>query len=242
MPFQRKSDPSRPVFASGRGGTLRRRFPDDRHGLGVLIGVADNGTARLDDAAFFGGNGGVGLPQQAGMVEVDMGQNRADGRLDDVGGVETAAQADLQHDIVAPLLPEPEKGDRRHQFKLGHDGALPVQPLHQRLQPLDQRSKGGPGDHATVDLVPFPEVHHEGRGIQAGLIPGGGQHFAEHGADGALAVGAGHMEKAHPPLGRTAERGDAPDTREAGARAKRQPGMHKLHSLGVGHKAKSPPE
>ena len=175
------------------GGVLGRgRRRDDPVGLGRAA-VADHRAARLDDARLGGGDVGQGGAQFLDVVHPQRGDDRALGRVDDVGGVQRAAQPHLQHHDIAVLLREIEHPQRGDQLKLGGDvghgrGGGPHL-LHQADQ-VPVR------DGRAVDLDALIEADDIGRSEQPDLIPGTAQAAVQHGGGAALAVGAGHMDKA----------------------------------------------
>ena len=85
---------------------------------GILI-PQDHGAAGLDDARLFGGDGLHSVAQDLGVIQTDAGDDRRLRRVDDVGGVQAAAKAHLQHHDVALCLLKEAEGDGRYQLKLG---------------------------------------------------------------------------------------------------------------------------
>ena len=63
-------------------------------GLGVL-GEGDEGSAGAEDTCLFAGDLGDGVAEVVLVVEGDVGEDGEEGR-DDVGGVETASEADFE--------------------------------------------------------------------------------------------------------------------------------------------------
>ena len=95
---------------------VRRRF----HGFGRLglLRPRNHGASRLDDASLFSSDLADGVAEQIGMVEADARDNGNVGGRDDVGGVQTAAKADLKHRNLTSHLGEMQKRHRRHKFEL----------------------------------------------------------------------------------------------------------------------------
>ena len=163
------------------------------HGIGLgHAAVAHRRAAGLEDARLGGGNVGDGGAQLFHMVHPQRRDDRALRRVDDVGGVQRAAQAHLQHHDVAFLFGKPEHPQRRDDLKLGGDirhgvggGAHPLHQLHQSLV----------GDLLAVDLDALIEAIDEGRGEQAHPVPCRLQAGGQHGCRAALAVGARHMDE-----------------------------------------------
>ena len=131
------------------------------------------------------------------MVEADVHDDRGLGRFDDVGRVEAAAEADLQHDDIAFLLRVPQQRRGGHKLKLrrviGHRVGRDLHERHIRCE------------HIVVDLlavylhalVEAPEI---GRGEKAGAVARLAQHRGRHGRAAALAVGAGDVDEFQPLL------------------------------------------
>ncbi len=87
---------------------IRGGFADGLVGLGVLR-EGDEEAVGAQDAGFFAGDGGDGVAEVVLMVEGDVGEDGEEG-LDDVGGVETAAEADFKDGDVDLLLGEVGEG------------------------------------------------------------------------------------------------------------------------------------
>jgi len=86
------------------------RFADGLVGLGML-GQGDQRAVGAQDAGFFTRDLGDGRAQVFLVVERDVGDDGEDG-LDDVGGVETPAQADFEDGDIDLALGEVEEGER----------------------------------------------------------------------------------------------------------------------------------
>ena len=126
------------------------------------------------------------------MVQADAGDDRGLRHVDDVGGVQAAAKAHLQHHDIALCRLEEAEGDGRHQLKLGGGVRHGVRRL---LHPL-----GGVRQVLVADLFPvyletLVVAQKVGRGVEprpvARLLQDGGQ----HGGGGALAVGPGDVDE-----------------------------------------------
>ena len=81
----------------GRGG-----FADGLVGLGML-GEGDEGAVGAEDAGLFAGDLGDGVAEVVLVVEGDVGDDGEEG-VDDVGGVETAAEAYFEDGDVDRFL------------------------------------------------------------------------------------------------------------------------------------------
>ena len=75
-----------------------------------------DGNAVFDDARFFPGNFREGVSQKFRVIRAD-GRNDAYFGNDDVGGVQTPAQARFDNGGGAAFPREPQERHRRHQFK-----------------------------------------------------------------------------------------------------------------------------
>ena len=176
--------------------------PDDRIGLRDPA-VAHHRAARLDDARLGGGNIGQRGAQLPDVVHTQRGDHGALRLLDDVGGIQRAAQPHFQHHDIALFagkIQHPQRGD---DLELGgHIG----HGVGGRLHPLHQLHQFFVRDLLPVHLDPLVEPVDEGRGEQAHPVPGCLQAGRQHGRRAALAVGARHMDEAELLVG-VAQRG-----------------------------------
>ena len=165
--------------------------PDDRIGLRDPA-VAHHRAARLDDARLGGGNIGQRGAQLPDVVHTQRGDHGALRILDDVGGIQRAAQPHFQHHDVALFagkIQHPQRGDDLEfggHIRHGVGG---------RLHPLHQLHQFFVRDLLPVHLNPLVEPVDEGRGEQAHPVPGCLQAGRQHGRRAALAVGARHMDE-----------------------------------------------
>ena len=165
-----------------------------RH-LWGLVGVEHQPAPRLDDAGLLKGNLLQGAAQNGGVVQRDGHDGRHLWHVDDVGGVEPAAHAHLQHHDVALPPGKPVEGQGSDVLKLCHlvaaflelvgDGGQGFHLLHQLLL----------GNHLPVDLEPLPELQHIGGGVQPHPQAAGPQGRGHQSGAGALAVGARHVDE-----------------------------------------------
>ena len=168
------------------------------HGFHAVGGAVQHRVAAgLDDAALGGGDLLQCVAQHLRVVKADVAQHGSLGSADDVGGVELAAHAYLAHHDVAPAAGKPREGNGRDHLKLG---GLLENAVGQRLDLLGDGAQLVVGDLLAVDLHPLVEADDVGRGVQAGAIARLPQHRGHHGAGGALAVGAGDVNKFQRPL------------------------------------------
>ena len=131
------------------------------------------------------------------MVHAHGRQHRRLRRIDDIGGIQRAAQAHFQHGNVALFPPEVQQSNGSDQLKLR---GVVLHGLGGRADLLCQSRQGVLRDHLAIDLDPLPEVLQVGRGIQAHPVARGLQNGGQHGAGTALSIGTGHMDEFHPPL------------------------------------------
>ena len=184
------------VFRRDNGGMgVGCRGQNGSHGLGGLVGVADNRAALLDDARLLGGNIHQGISQKLHVIHADAGDRGHQRMGHDVGGIIHAAHAGFQHNNVAGFPGKPEQCHRGDGLKL--PGAVPafqadgVDGVQHLFSQIGQRLGR---DHLAVDLEPFPEIGDIGADGQPGLIPRLLQDRRGHYGQGTLAVGARDMD------------------------------------------------
>ncbi len=96
-----------------------RDFAEDLVGDGML-GEEDGGAVGAEDAGLFAGDLGEGIAQPLLMIEIDVGDDGEEG-FDDVGGVEAAAESDLEDGEVDVAAGEVVEGHGGHGFEeAGH--------------------------------------------------------------------------------------------------------------------------
>ena len=132
-----------------------------------IAAVQDHAAAGLDDARLGPGDIGHGGPQLRHVVQT---HGRDDGDLrhvDDIGGVQLAAHAHLQHHDFAPAPGEPDHGQGGHQLKLRggvlHGPGVGEDILRQLRQLLV-------GNLLPVDLHPLVEAVDIWRGVQSRAV------------------------------------------------------------------------
>ena len=117
-----------------------------------------------------------------------MGNHRSLRGGNHIGGVQTAAQAGLQHHDIALRLQKIDHPNGGHQLELGL--------VLRRLQHLGGNLRQVlPGDGRAVHLEALVEGPQVGGGVQAGFQPRRREHRGQHGGGGALAVGPGDVDK-----------------------------------------------
>ena len=171
-----------PLFCHPDDDGIRLRHP----------AVAHHRAPRFDDARLGRGNVRDGGAQLFHMIHAQRRDDRALRRVNDIGGVQRAAQTHLQHHDVTVPLGKVKHSQCRDDLKLGghigHGIGSGFYPLHQPHQFLVR-------DLLAVDLDPLIEAVDERRGVQAHAVPGRLQTGGQHGGSAALAVGARHMDK-----------------------------------------------
>ena len=162
-----------------------------RVGLGNTA-VADHRRTLLDDAGLSSGNIGQGRPQLLGVVQPQSGDHSTFRRVDDVGGVQSAAKPHFQHHDIAVLLRKIEHPQGGDQLKLGghicHAVGSGADALHKRYQVLVW-------DGLAVDLDTLIKAVDERGGEHPHPVSGGLQAGRQHGDCAALAVGARYMNE-----------------------------------------------
>ena len=126
------------------------------------------------------------------MIHAQRRDDRTLRRVDDVGGIQRAAQAHLQHHDVAFRLSEPEHPQCRDDLELGGDIGHGIgSGLHTLHQPHQRLVR----DLLAVYLNALVEPVDKGRSIQAHPVTRRLQAGSQHGRRAALAIGARHMDE-----------------------------------------------
>ena len=195
----------------------RRRSGTDRRGAARARGAAlarDRASTRLRIAASPTTTGTPGLMMPAfspaivasvvprycwwsKAIEVIAVDGR---RCHDVGGVEPAAEADLEHRDVDAGAAEQLEGDRGRDFE---ERRLRLAARRRRSRPSiarahvgdrrDQRVARSTG-RPSID-EPLGEIDQVRRGVARRAVAGGAQRRVDHRRDRALAVGAGDVDR-----------------------------------------------
>ena len=150
---------------------LPGRLPEHLFRLGLLVGITDHRTARLDDPGLFKGNLLHRISQHRSVVQGNGSDHRHLRHVNDVGGVEPASQAHFQHHNVALPLGKPAEGQGRDEFKFRDILPGGFQALGGICHPLHLLDELLFGNHGPVDLETLPELQHIGGGVQAGAVP-----------------------------------------------------------------------
>ena len=150
--------------------------------------AADGGPVRPEDVGLFQRDGLAIIAQPLCMVDGHAGDDGAV-RIHEVDGIQPPAQADLHHHRIQRLARE---GQEHHQR-----GELEVRQRHiaaRQLHLLEERQQRLVGQFLAIDADALVEAQQVRRGVQPHPVAGRAQDGIQHGAGGALAVGAGHHE------------------------------------------------
>ena len=198
-----------------RGSHAGRCLPEYGGGFGIFTGYQRRHSG-LEDSGLFPGNGSPGGTQQGAVVQPN-GSNYSQLRRDDIGAVEPAAEAGLDHCNVHSLAGEPPEGQARGHFEKGESLKVGFAGVAAQiaLEELPDLLFGGHGPAAgRHHLHPFAEVHQMRRSVEANakstrptgrrtagrrttsrcLAPR--QRCRNHAGHAALAVGARHVDAA----------------------------------------------
>ena len=85
----------------------------------LVLRADDAGHAALEDAGLLRGDAGEVVAEEILVVVADRRDHRGERRVDDVGGVEAAAEPDLEQRDIGGMLGEEEEGDRRGDLEEG---------------------------------------------------------------------------------------------------------------------------
>ena len=154
----------------------------------------------LDDAGLFARNRAQVGAEEGFVVKVHRRDHRQGRRIDHVGRIEPAAQADLENEEVRRHFGESE--DRRRRGRLEMRDLPAADCLERPVEPADQAR--------IVHQLPrqpdaFVEAHQMRRGKHVHGQSGRFGHRAHEGAGGPFAVGPRHMDDRRQPVLRTAQ-------------------------------------
>ena len=164
---------------------------DLRHAVFLRL-VQHHFAARLDNPRFFKGNLFHSTAQLFHMVQSNVADHCSFRRTNDIGGIQPAAHAHLQHYNVTMLPTEIQERNCSHQLKL-------CGPVFHGLRGKAHLFRDFPqllaGNHRSVDAHTLVEHLQKGRNIQPRTISGTLEHGGQHGGSAPLAVGAGNVDK-----------------------------------------------
>ena len=209
---------------------------------GDCVGIGrrrQGGDAGFEDAGLFSGNRGDGIPEHSHVIPTDLGDHGSE-RGDDVGGIESTPEAGLPDNDIDLVFQEPEQGDDGGELEEGRfDGWLGG--LGKVPDPFNQTGEGDIGNGHAIDPDAFTEPDQVGRGIEPGTPTGGPVDGIEHGADRALAVGAGDVDEAEGILGITGKGGQTARGLQAGLESELAERVQIGQRFFVGHGADRSP-
>ncbi len=131
----------------------------------------NHGNPGLDDPRLLSGDQVERIAELLLVVIADAGDD-AQGRLTDVGAVESSSQADFDHVGLGTGLLEQQPGQRGGHFEKGGGPVLRLSTsigrFSQGWQGLEELCRG---DRYSPDYEAFLEVFQVGRGVEAGSPP-----------------------------------------------------------------------
>ena len=165
---------------------------DDRHRFRRLLG-ADHRHVALDDGGLLGGNRAQRVTEKLHMVHADRRDDGRDRPVDDVGGVEPAAESGLQqHDIG--FMPRKQTECRRGLDLENRDRLARIDVLAMLQHPAQLGVINQPAAAALADAEAFVDPHQIGRGVDVDAQARGFEDRAQIGDSRTLAVGARDMD------------------------------------------------
>ena len=153
----------------------------------------DDGLAVLYDARLLASNVLDRVSQNALVVQAD-GRDHAQLRVDDVGGVQTTAQADFDHRHVHVLLAEVVE---RHSSDALKEAQRRGKRLLNLVDLLQVANHVLLGNHLPVDGDALTETGNVGRNVHARLVARGLQRLRDLEDHGTLPVRTRHVDRAN---------------------------------------------
>src|SRR5208282_4292702 len=150
------------------------------------------------------------------MVEINGGDD-GDLRLDDVGGVEAASEADFvdgEFDLGADEMVEGHGGEAFEEGGVRRELAGGQQLLDERVDAGERGSEIVVVDFQAVDANALVDALQVRRGVEAGAGAGGVKDGFEDRSGRSLAVGAGDVDAGDGAVGRAETLGEAGDVFE----------------------------
>ncbi len=177
-----------------RGMSLLRDALDNLAGRGVAWLAADQGTSGFDDPGLFPGDGGGCAAENAGVLQINHGDDGDHGG-DDIGGIQTSSQTGFHDRNINLFLLECQKRHQRDGLKEGGEepGAFHQQLVNQRAKPFRQSVKPGGTDVRPVDGNAFGHFHDVGGKKPSGPQALASQETVQHEGRGSLALGPGDV-------------------------------------------------
>ena len=207
-------------------------------GSGISSGADDPGSW-LDDSGLFRGNFREGMAQEIFVIESDLGDDGNFGNQD-VGGIETAAKANLEDGDVGFLAGEKIEGHRGDAFKkcgMGGEIAGGEEVLDDFMNAGEGCGEVGIGYVSVSDCVEgaggghtvlvqmlrnggikkanaLVDAHQVRRGVEAHAQSRGAQNAGQHHRGGTFSVGSGDVHGGNRALGISQAVGEDADVGE----------------------------
>jgi hypothetical protein len=170
------------------------RVPEQDLGGGERLLRQHRGRAGLDDTGLLPRDLLQRVAEQPGVIDRDRGDDRHHA-VGDVGAVEPAAHADLEHDHVDRRVGEDREGHPGQHLEEGHRGRVPfVHQPHVREDLLVRRYEPLGVNRRAVDTDPLPDRHQVRAGEPAGPQAAAAQQRIDHPGRRRLAVGTRHVD------------------------------------------------
>ena len=164
-----------------------------------MLRECDEHAVLAQDASLLGGDGAERVAEELGVVDADVSDDRQL-RVDDVGGVEATAEADLEDGDIDALLRVIAERDSGEEFeKAGRMREFAVSD-ERGGRGVDECEENGKvvvgnlvelGGFAVGKLDALVDAEQVGRGVEAGAKTGSAEDRGERGGGRTLAVGAG---------------------------------------------------
>ena len=169
---------------------LSGRLDDRERGR---LGAGNGDAVRFQDASLFGRDRLERRAEVLRVVERDV-RDDADSQIEHVGRVQASTEAHLADQQVDAGAGEVVERSAGEDLELRRWAELGRNLINGGLQLREQRSKVILRNRSLVDLDALGVGDEVGLWHQADPVAGCLQDAGHHGADGALAVGAGHMD------------------------------------------------
>jgi hypothetical protein len=176
----------------------------DHRPRGWIGDVGDERDARLRDPDLVAGDLGRRVAEDLRMVERDVGDNR-DERVEHVGPIELAANADLDDGEIDLFLGEIHERDRQQRLVVRGATVGTGDDLDRRHQLAEDIGEAVRRDRQPVDPRPLGHRREMRLHVQPGLLPGGLHDRGDHRRRRTLPAGPADVDR-HVPLVRVADR------------------------------------
>ncbi len=153
----------------------------------------DRRRTALEDAGLLGRDQLDGVAEEFLVVDRNRRDHRGQRMFDDVGGVEPAAETDLEQDHVGRIAGEEEKSGGRGDLEMGdRPVVVDALDLDQRVGELVVVDEAAAASFGDADALVKPDEMR--RRVDMDAATRGLQHGAHEGGGRSLAVGAGDMD------------------------------------------------